>query len=105
MELITRSPYPGDTQSYQVVARMCGFNGCRASTPCRLHDQVIVRFNVDGVELPNEAKLSKQSFNQLLEMDRDPQVLFHHLAEAALLANEPPVKRPIADAFGAAALL
>ena len=58
-------------------------------TPCDGHDQVIVRFRVDGIELP-EFKLAKAAFYELELVHRDPRELFHALADFAVLAEQTP---------------
>jgi hypothetical protein len=67
---------------------MCGIRRCRRTTPCTEHDQVIVRFNVDGRELP-EIKLSKPSWKEMSSTFPDPPELFHLLADMAVNANQP----------------
>jgi hypothetical protein len=87
VEIVTRSPFPGDRSKHTVIARTCRVNRCRATTPCEQHDQVILRFNVDGQEL-REARLSKIAFReQLSELSKDPREIFHMLAEFVLAAN------------------
>ena len=87
MELQTKSPF-GD-KPHQVVALQCNFRGCRATSPCGIHEQVVVRLNVDGRELP-DYKIGKPAFHELTELHRDPRELFHMLADFALMAANPP---------------
>jgi len=92
MELQTKSPFPGE-KPHIVVARRCGTRGCRADTPCVFHDQVIVRLNVDGHELP-EIKLAKGSFAEMAKTFPEPRELFHLLADMVVNANQPPGNLP-----------
>jgi hypothetical protein len=94
MELETRSPF-GD-KPHQVIALPCGFRGCHATSPCGIHEQVVVRLKVDGRELP-DFKLGKPAFNELQELHRDSRELFHMLADFALLAESPPEMPSISD--------
>lgn len=94
MELITRSPF-GD-KPHQVVALQCNFRGCHATSPCSIHEQVVVRLQVDGRVLP-DFKLGKPAFGELQELHRDPRELFHMLADFALLAESPPEMPSISD--------
>jgi hypothetical protein len=87
MEIETKSPFPGDRTKHIVITRECRERGCRASTPCAQHEQVILRFNVDGQELHETARLSKIAFRELEVMHKEPREMFHMLAEFALLAN------------------
>lgn len=87
MELETKSPF-GD-KPHQVIALQCNFRGCKATSPCAIHEQVVVRLQVDGRTLP-EFKLAKPAFAELIELHRDPRELFHMLADFALLAESPP---------------
>ena len=87
MELQTKSSFPGEP-SHIVVARKCAVRGCRATTPCENHDQVIVRFVVDGREFP-EIKLSKASWREMSSTFPRPEELFHLLADMVVNANQP----------------
>ena len=87
MELETKSPF-GD-KPHQVVALRCDFRGCHATSPCGIHEQVVVRLRVNGTDLP-DFKLAKPAFQELQELHRDPQELFHMLADFALMAANPP---------------
>lgn len=97
MELVTKSPFPGDPETHVVVALMCGIRKCRATTPCELHDQAVIRFQVDGHKL-EPALLSKAAYSELTELHRDPRELFHMLAAFALLANQDVKPQALSDA-------
>jgi hypothetical protein len=84
LEFKTQSPF--GEPPHVVVARQCGINRCRATTPCLQHDQVVVRLAVDGVE-HSYFNLSKPAFVELTELHRDPRELFHMLADYAVLAD------------------
>jgi len=94
MELKTKSPF-GDAP-HRVVALPCGFRLCRATSPCAIHEQVIVRLRVDERELP-EFKLAKLAYNELTELHRDPRELFHMLADFAVMAANPPSAPSMAE--------
>jgi len=104
LELQTKSPFPGEP-SHIVVARPCGTKRCRRSTPCDDHEQVVVRFVIDGKEYP-EIKLSKPSWYEMRQTFPAPEELFHLLADMVVNANEPRGDLPsLADATAAAAAL
>jgi hypothetical protein len=85
-----------------VVARTCGIDRCRAITPCFHHgSQVIVRFCVDGKELP-EFKIAKKGFASLEEFHhRDVREIFHMLADFALNAITATPTMPVSAAVDA----
>jgi hypothetical protein len=105
LELETKSPFPGEP-SHIVVARRCNIRGCRATTPCYLnHEQVIVRFQIDGRDYP-EIKLAKGSFDEMSKTFPEPRELFHLLADMAVNANQPQGDLPkMADIAAAQAAL
>ncbi len=94
MELETKSPF-GDAP-HRVVALRCGFRACRATSPCAIHEQVIIRLRVDDQELP-EFKLGKPAYQELMELHREPREFFHMLADFALLAANPPSMPSMGD--------
>jgi hypothetical protein len=98
MELETKSPF--GEPSHFVVARLCGVNRCRRTTPCEGHEQVIVRLAIDGVERP-EFKLAKPAFHELEQLHRDPRELFHMLADFAVLADTAKTTLPVSAAVDA----
>lgn len=93
MEIKTSSPF--GEPAHTVITRPCGHRGCRASTPCVQHEQVVLRFNVDGIEPHEAALLSKLAFMDMAEMHKDPREFFHMLAEFVLLANQQHDLKPI----------
>lgn len=97
MELQTKSPF-GDSP-HIVISRACGIRGCRATAPCEQHEQVVLRFNVDGVEYPEAALMSKAAYRELQEVHRDIREFAHMLAEFVLLANMKHETPPLADAL------
>lgn len=54
---------------------------------------------VDGIDHPNEARLSKAGFLEMQDCFREPEVLFHELADAVLLANMKHETPPMAEAL------
>lgn len=97
MELKTRSPF-GESP-HIVISRPCGIRGCRATSPCDQHDQVVLRFNVDGVEYPAAALMSKAAYRELQEVHRDTEEFAHMLADFVLLVNQKHETPPMADAL------
>jgi hypothetical protein len=95
VELRTKSPF-GDSP-HIVISRPCGIRGCRASSPCEMHEQVVIRMNVDGVEYREAALMSKPAYRELQQVHRDPLEFAHMLADFVMLANQqmqlPPLSR------------
>jgi predicted metal-binding transcription factor (methanogenesis marker protein 9) len=100
LQLATTNPF--GSGSYIVATLPCGERGCRATTPCTLHEQVIVRLRVNDRDYP-EYKIAKRSFAEMEELHRERGELFHMLADFALMAVEAkptPMGRAISNKEG-----